>query len=67
MMEATDFAKRHDPARLWPFDQPHVGRVLVGREMSAGAVIVAEIRGQNATQVLFAEDEDMIEALAPSR
>src|SRR5262249_23545863 len=55
MVEATDFAKRHDPAGLRPFDGPHVGRVLVEREMRACAMIVREIRGQDATQVRRAE------------
>ena len=51
MVEATDFAKRHDPAGSWPFDGPPVGRVLVEREMRSCAVIVREVRGQDATQV----------------
>ena len=67
MVEATDFAKRHDPAGLRPFDGPPVGRVLVEREMRACAVIVREIRGQAATQVRLAEHDDMVEALSPHR
>ena len=67
MVEATDFAKRHDPAGSWPFDRPPVGRVLVEREMRSCAVIVREVRGQDATEVAFAQNEDMIEALAPDR
>ena len=35
MMEATDFGKRHDPARLRPFDGPDVRRILVERKMRA--------------------------------
>ena len=53
MMEATDFAKRDDPAGL-----PE-------REMRSCAVIVREVRGQDATEVLLAENDDMVEALAP--
>ena len=49
MMEATDLAKRHDAARLGPFDGPHVWRVLVEREMSPYTVIVREVRGESAT------------------
>ena len=45
MVETTDFAKRHNPAGLRPFDAPPVGRVLVEREMRACAVIVREVRG----------------------
>ena len=67
MVEATDFAKRHDPAGLRPFDGPPVGRVLVEREMRACAVIVREIRGQDATQVRLAEHDDMVQAPSPHR
>lgn len=67
MMKATDLAKRYDPARLRPFDGPHVGRVLVEREMGSCTVIVREVRGQNATQVPLPEHDDMVEALAPHR
>ena len=49
MMEATDLAKRYDPARLGPFDGPHVWCVLVEREMGSCTVIVREIRGESAT------------------
>ena len=69
MVEAPDFAKRHDPAGSWLFDRPPVGRVLGEREMRSGAVIVREVRGQDkdATQVAFAQNDDMIEALPPDR
>jgi hypothetical protein len=63
MVEATDFAKRHDPAGLRPFDGPPVGRILVEHEMRPCAVIVREVRGQDATEVACAQHEDMIEAL----
>ena len=49
MMEATDFSKRRHPARIRPFDRPHFWRVLLEREMGSCAVIVREVRGQNAT------------------
>jgi hypothetical protein len=55
MMEATDFAKRDDPAGL-----PE-------REMRSCAVIVREVRGQDATEVLLAENDDIVEALVPQR
>ena len=37
------------------------------REVSAYPVIVREIAGQDAVQVRFTEDEDMIQTLAPDR
>ena len=54
-------------ARLRPLDGPHVGRILVEREMSASAVIVREVAGQDAAQVSLAQNEDMVQTLAPDR
>jgi hypothetical protein len=65
MMEATDFGKRHDPTRLRPFDGPDVWRILVEREMGPGAVIVRNVRSQDATQVWLAQHENMVQTLAP--
>jgi len=67
MVEATDFAERHDPAGRRSLDAPPVGRVLLQREMGSSAVIVREVRGQDATQVAFAQPEDMLKALAADR
>ena len=39
MMEATDFVKLHDPARVGEFNWPDVRRILVEREMRASPVI----------------------------
>ena len=67
MMQAPDFGDLHDPAHLRPLDRPPVWRGLLEREMGSGAVIVREVRGQDATQVAFAQNDDMIEALTPDR
>jgi len=66
-VEATDFGNRDDPADLWPLDWPAVGCVFVQRQVSSRAVIVREVAGQDAVQMAFAKDEDMIQALAPDR
>src|SRR6516164_11425521 len=67
MMQAPDFGNLHAPAHLRPLDRPPGWRVLVEREMRSCAVIVREVRGQDATQVAFAQNDDMIEALPPDR
>ena len=67
MMQATDFWDWDDHARARRLAWPSLGRVLVEREMSAGPVIVGEVAGQSATQVSFAQDDDMIETLAADR
>src|SRR6267143_2662476 len=65
MVEATDFANRDDPAEFRPLNWPAVGCILVEREVSARPVVVREVASQGTAQVLFAEDKDMIQTLAP--
>src|SRR5882762_8206271 len=65
MVEATDFANRDDLAEFRPLNWAAVGRILVEREVSTRLVIVREVAGQEAAQVPFAKDEDVIQALAP--
>src|SRR5438445_11386321 len=67
VMQATDFWNRVDRAESRCLDWPFVGRILGEREMRASLVIVAEVTGQDAAQVSFPEDENMIQALAPDR
>jgi hypothetical protein len=64
-MQATDFGNREDRAEGWRLDMPSVGSVLLQREVSAGPVIVREVRRQDSSKVTLAENDDMVEALAP--
>src|SRR5437879_9929021 len=48
-----------------PLNWAAVGRILVAREVSTRLVRVREVAGQEAAQVPFAKDEDVIQALAP--
>src|SRR5438034_7242611 len=41
--------------------------ILVEREVSTSPVVVREVASQGAAQVPFAEDEDVIQTLAPDR
>jgi len=65
MMQAPDFGDLHDPAGSRPFDGPPAGRVFVEREVRPSAMIVREVRGQDAAQMPLAEHDEMVEALAP--
>ena len=67
MMQATDFGNLHDRPHLWPLDWPHVWRILLEREVSPRLVIVEKVAGQEASQMAFAQDEDMIQALTSDR
>ena len=48
-------------------DRPEVGSVLVEREMGARLMVVGEVAGQDAAEVSLAENEHVIQALAPDR
>src|SRR5205823_11846384 len=67
VMQATDFGNLHDPARLGELDGPEVRGILVEREMRASPVIIGEVAGQNAAQVAFAENQNVIQTLALDR
>jgi Integrase core domain len=67
MVQPSDFGNRHDRAHLGPLDGSHVGRILLEREVSAGPVVVREVACRDASQVPFAQNENMIQALAPNR
>ena len=64
-MEAADFANRDDPAEFRPLNWPAVGRILVERQVSARPVVVREVASQGTAEVLLAEDDDVIQTLAP--
>ena len=63
MMQATDFGNLDDPAELRWLDWPSVGCIFVEREVSSRPVIVRDVAGQDAAQVWFTKDEDMIQTL----
>ncbi len=65
MMQATNFGNLHDGANLRPLDRPHVWRILLKREVSASVVIVREVGGQDAAEVPLAENEHVVQTLAP--
>jgi hypothetical protein len=65
MVEATLFANRGDPAEFRRLNWPAVGRILVERQVSVRPVVVREVASQDMTQVVFAEDDDVIQTLAP--
>ena len=44
-----------------------VGTILVERKMRAGALVIVDVRGQDATQMALVEDQDIIQTLAANR
>jgi hypothetical protein len=63
MMEPTDFGNLDDRPRGGELSRADVGRILVEREMRASPVIVGEVADEDAAEVPFAQDQDVIQAL----
>jgi hypothetical protein len=63
MVQATNFGNLDDHAELRWLDWPSVGCILVERKVSSRPVIVRDIADQDAAQVRFTKDEDMIQTL----
>src|SRR5216684_6301245 len=63
MMQATDFWNGDDSSDVAMLNRPRVGAILVERKMRAGALVIVDIRGQDAAQMAL----DVIETLAANR
>ena len=65
VMETAEGRSRYDPTEQldWSMDRS----VLAQRQMSASLIIVGHIRSQDSPQVVFPEDDHVVEALPPDR
>jgi hypothetical protein len=67
VMQTTDFGDWDNRAALRRLDWATVGGVLVEREMCASLMVVREVADQDAAQVPFTEDENVIQTLPSDR
>src|SRR5262245_45040551 len=67
VVQAADFWELDDLASCGELDGPGIRCVLVEGEVGAYLMVIAEVAGQDSTQVSFAQHEDVIQALAPDR
>jgi hypothetical protein len=67
MVQATDFADGHDFAQFPWLDRPPVRCIFGEGEVRSGAVVIANVARQDVTQVALAEDDDVVETVAPDR
>ena len=66
-MQTADLRDGHhssDPAWL---GEARVRAILVERQMRASALVIVDIRGQDAAQMALVEDHDVIQAFATDR
>ena len=66
-MPTADHRNRDHFAAFREFDLARDGRVAIEREMRAGFVIICEVRGQDAPEMLLVENDETIKALATDR
>jgi hypothetical protein len=64
-MQATNFRNREDRAERWRLYAPSIRSVLLEGKVSAGPVIVREARREDSSKATLAENDDMVQALAP--
>jgi hypothetical protein len=69
MMQATDFADwdNNNFAELRWLDRPAVRCIFGEGKVGSGAVVIRDVASQDVTQVALAEDDDVVETLAPNR
>src|SRR5882672_1607760 len=64
MKSAQDGVRTYDAGSL---DRTRDRRILVQRPMRSNAVVIGRIVFQNAAQMFLAQDNDMVQTLAPDR
>jgi hypothetical protein len=65
VMESADFRYRDHPASVSQKDGARLGTIHGQRQMGPPAVIIGNVAGQDALEMLLMQDEHMIQALAP--
>jgi hypothetical protein len=66
MMQAADHREGDDLPLIGGLSPAGFGGVLVEREVCPGSVIVLEVLAQDASQVLLAKNDDVVEAVPPN-
>src|SRR5918995_433220 len=67
MVQAADFEKLHDLPCRGELDRPEAEGVLVEREVGTRLMVVGEVSGRDAAEMSLAEDEHVVQTLAPDR
>ncbi len=65
-MKPADLWKRYDLATADRLHRPSVGRILVERQVTSGAMIIVQVGCQDPAKMDFVNDDDMIETFAPA-
>jgi len=63
-MQPADLRKRNHSAAIRKLDLPFDGRVSFQGQVRSRVQVVIEVRSEDATEMSFVENNDMVEALA---
>lgn len=64
-MQTTEIWKGYDPPGIGRLNGPSRRCLLAQRQVRPRSVIVVEVRGKNAAQMSFVEDDDVVEISSP--
>lgn len=64
VVQATEFRKCDDPAPVWRMHYPRVRRIHREGEVRSPVVVVVEIPGNDAPEVMLVQCNNMVEAVA---
>ena len=65
-MQSANLRELHDPTQRRRLDRSADGRVLAQRQIRPGSLLVLEVGLEGAPQTSFAQNDHMIQALAPN-
>ena len=67
MMEPADLRIRHNLSGVSVLNRSPIGGIFVQRKVSPASMIIVEIRNEYSPQMVFIENDDVIEVLSPDR
>ena len=67
MVHTTDLGDGHDFSDLGRLYRPLLRAILVQGKMRPGAMVIVEVRYEDAAQMALVEDHDVVETLAADR
>ena len=65
MMQATNLRNLHNPTNLRRLHGAGEGSILAQRQVSARLLVIFQVPAQNPSQVLFSQDDHVVQAFPP--
>ena len=65
MMKSAYLGTRDNSALVRHLNGPRVWAVHIERQMRSGSIVIRDVLGADSPEVIFAEDDDMVQTLSP--